>query len=53
MLPSRLFSDNFLEEISNFKGMECDIYEKDNKYYIEMDIHRYKKEEKLIVIKEQ
>ena len=45
MLPSRLFYDNFLEEMSNFKGMECDIYEKDNKYFIEMNIPGYKKEE--------
>ena len=45
MLPSRLFNDNFLEEFTSFKGMECDIYEKDNEYHIEMDIPGYKKEE--------
>lgn len=45
MLPSRLFNDNFLEEFTNFKGMECDIYEKDNEYHIEMDLPGYKKEE--------
>ena len=45
MLPSRLFNDNFLEEFTSFKGMECDIYEKDNEYHIEMDVPGYKKEE--------
>ena len=43
MLPSRLFYDNFLEEMTNIKGMECDIYEKDNNYFIEMDIPGYNK----------
>lgn len=45
MLPSRLFYDNFLDEFSSIKGMECDIYEKNNNYIIEMDIPGYKKEE--------
>ena len=45
MLPSRLFNEKFLEELTNFKGMECDIYEKNNEYHIELDLPGYKKEE--------
>ena len=26
-------NDNFLEEFTSFKGMECDIYEKEYSYY--------------------
>ncbi|MBO5139008.1 MAG: Hsp20 family protein [Bacilli bacterium] len=35
--------DNFLEGESN--KMHCDIYEKENKYYIEMDLAGFKKNE--------
>ena len=45
MLPSRLFYDSFLEDIPSTKGMECDIYEKDNKYHIDMNIPGSQKEE--------
>lgn len=44
MLP-RIFYDNLLDEMPTMKGMQCDIYEKDNKYHIEIDIPGYKKEE--------
>ena len=44
MLPSRFYEDMFNEmEIS--KGMNCDIYEKDGMYHVEMDIPGYKKDE--------
>lgn len=35
--------DNFLEGENN--KMHCDIYEKENKYYIEMDLAGFKKNE--------
>lgn len=36
--------DSFLEGENNNK-MHCDIYEKDNKYFIEMDLAGFKKDE--------
>lgn len=48
MLPSRLFFDNFLEDMEPRKldkMMKCDIYEENNMYHIEMDIPGYKKED--------
>ena len=44
MLP-RIFYDNFLDEMPSIKGMQCDIYEKDNEYHLEMDIPGYQKDE--------
>jgi HSP20 family protein len=45
MLPSRVFLDNFLEDFKENDKMKCDIYEKDNVYYIEADIPGYNKED--------
>lgn len=50
MLPSRKYYldsifDDFLDESNNFDIMKTDIYEQDGKYYIEIDIPGYKKEE--------
>lgn len=48
MLPSRIFFDNFLDEIEpkEFdKMMKCDIYEEDDMYHIVVDIPGYKKED--------
>ena len=45
MLPSKLFYDRFFDEMPVMKGMQCDIYEKDNKYHIELDVPGYKKDE--------
>jgi HSP20 family protein len=45
MLPSRVFFDNFLEDFKENDKMKCDIYEKDNVYYIEADIPGYNKED--------
>ena len=48
LLPRRYYLDNFFddfldERISN--AMKCDIYEKDNKYHVEMDIPGFNKED--------
>ena len=45
MLPSRLFYENMLDEMGQNRHMDCDIYEKDNQYHIEMDVPGYKKDE--------
>ena len=44
MLPSRFYED-MLEEMDFSKGMNCDIYEKDGMYHVEMDIPGFKKDE--------
>ncbi len=45
MLPSRMFFDDLLSDMSLEEKMKCDIYEKDGKYYIEMDVPGYRKED--------
>ena len=48
MLPSRIFFDNFLDDIEDNKFkkmMKCDIYEKDGNYCIEMDLPGYDKKD--------
>ena len=44
MLPSRFYDDMF-DVFEGNKGMNCDIYEKDGIYHVEMDIPGYKKNE--------
>lgn len=44
MLPSRLFYDSLLNDI-DLKGMQADVYLKDNCYHIELDIPGFKKED--------
>ena len=48
MLPSKLFFDNFFDDLEAPKKMDkmmkCDIYEKEGKYNIEMDLPGFKKE---------
>ena len=44
MLPSRFYDDMF-DVFDTNKGMNCDIYEKDGIYHVEMDIPGYKKNE--------
>ena len=44
MLPSRFYED-MLDEMDFSKGMNCDIYEKDGNYHLEMDIPGFKKDE--------
>ncbi len=43
MLPK--FYEDMFNEMDFAKGMNCDIYEKDGKYHLEMDIPGYKKDE--------
>lgn len=48
MLPSRIFFDNFLDDIEPRKldkMMKCDIYEEDNVYHIVMDVPGISKED--------
>ena len=46
MLPSRFYDDMFdVFEPPVSKGMNCDIYEKDGMYHVEMDVPGYKKNE--------
>jgi len=48
MLPSRIFFDNFLDEMdfkSNDLRCKCDIYEEGGVYYILMDAPGFKKED--------
>ena len=40
-----MFFDDLLSDMSVESKMKCDIYEKDNKYYIEMDVPGYSKED--------
>ena len=43
MLPSRMFFDDMLSDLTNESKMKCDIYEKDEKIFIEMDVPGYEK----------
>lgn len=48
MLPGKLFFNDFFDDLEPKKGnkmMRCDIYEKDNKYNIELDVPGFKKED--------
>lgn len=49
MLPSRIFFDNFFDDFEPPKKldkmMKCDIYEKEGKYILEMDVPGFKKED--------
>lgn len=46
MLPSRFYEDMLdLVDTNSNKGMNCDIYEKDGMYHVEMDIPGFKKDE--------
>lgn len=49
MLPSRIFFDNFFDDFEPPKKfdkmMKCDIYEKDGKYILEMDVPGFNKED--------
>ena len=49
LVPRKIFFDDFFDDfIPTFKqdnNMKCDIYEKDDKYFIEMDIPGYDKED--------
>ena len=47
MLPSRIFFDDFMDDFHKEKhsGMKMDIYEKDDKYIVEVDAPGYKKDD--------
>lgn len=45
MLPSRFYEDMLDAFDTNNKGMNCDIYEKDGMYHVEMDVPGFKKNE--------
>lgn len=48
LVPKRIFLDDFFNDfLPNVKetNMKCDIYEKDNKYYIEMDLPGFDKKD--------
>lgn len=43
MLPSRMFFDDMLDDLTIENKMKCDIYEKDDKVFIELDVPGYDK----------
>ena len=45
MLPSRMFFDDMLNDLEKENKMKCDIFEKDNKVFIEMDVPGYDKKD--------
>ena len=45
MLPSRMFFDDMLSDLTLEEKMKCDIYEQDGKVFIEMDVPGYSKED--------
>ena len=48
MLPSRIFFDNFLDDIDSKKFdkmMKCDLYEEDNLYHVLVEVPGFKKED--------
>lgn len=48
MLPSRIFFDNFLDDMDSKKFdkmMKCDIYEEDNMYHVLVEVPGFKKED--------
>ena len=45
MLPSRMFFYYILSDLTVENKMKCDIYEKDNKVFIEMDVPGYDKKD--------
>ena len=50
LIPRRFFMNDFFDDVMppmppKEHHMKCDIYEKDGKYHIEMDVPGYKKED--------
>ena len=59
LIPRFMLNDNFLDDFmfptvkeSDFGKMKCDIYEKNNVYYLEMDIPGFDKSDVNIEIDE-
>jgi HSP20 family protein len=47
LIPKRVYLDDIFDDflISSTNNQKCDIYEKDNAYYLETDIPGFKKED--------
>ena len=50
LLPEKFYLDDFFDDFVPMpkmpkNEMKCDIYEKENKYYVEMDLPGFKKDE--------
>ncbi len=48
LLPGRFYLDNFFDDLLDERrnnAMKCDIYEKDNKYHVEMDVPGFNKDD--------
>lgn len=45
MMPSRMFFDDMLNDLTVENKCRCDIYEQDNKYVVEMDVPGFTKED--------
>ena len=47
LIPRRLYLDDIFDDflISGTNNLKCDIYEKDNTYFVEADIPGFKKED--------
>ncbi|MEG1647876.1 MAG: Hsp20 family protein [Bacilli bacterium] len=43
MLPSKIFLDSIFDDMKFQDKMDCDIYEKDNNYFIEVDVPGFDK----------
>ena len=55
LLPGRFYLDDIFNDFEPEKklmNMNCDIYEKDNKYHIEMDVPGYDKKDINIEVKD-
>lgn len=52
LIPRRFYLDDIFDDfVSKKEDMKCDIYEKDSKYHIEMDIPGFDKKDVKIEIK--
>lgn len=45
LIPRKIYFDDFFDDFVPSKDMKCDIYEKDGKYHLELDIPGFKKED--------
>ena len=47
LMPRKFFLDDFFDDLELVRGnnMKCDIYEKDDNYYIEMDVPGFDKKD--------
>lgn len=45
LIPKKYFLDDMFDDFFKDNSMKCDVYEKDNKYHIEMDIPGFDKDD--------